>query len=62
MTASSRDTPLAARRRCERGCAACRSGDTLAVTKLDRPARSLPDARYGHAAGPPASRKRPFMR
>jgi len=25
---------------------ACRSGDTLVVTKLDRLARSLPDARY----------------
>jgi DNA invertase Pin-like site-specific DNA recombinase len=25
--------------------AACRSGDTLVVTKLDRLARSLPDAR-----------------
>ena len=25
--------------------AACREGDTLVVTKLDRPARSLPDAR-----------------
>lgn len=25
--------------------AACRRGDTLVVTKLDRPARSLPDAR-----------------
>jgi hypothetical protein len=26
-------------------CSACRSGDTLVVTKLDRLARSLPDAR-----------------
>jgi DNA invertase Pin-like site-specific DNA recombinase len=25
--------------------AACRAGDTLVVTKLDRPARSVPDAR-----------------
>lgn len=60
MTASSQDTPLATRRHCERGCAACRSGDTLAVTKLDWSAWSLPDARYSLAAGPPASHIRPF--
>lgn len=29
----------------ERALAACRAGDTLVVTKLDRLARSLPDAR-----------------
>lgn len=54
MTASSRDTPLAARRHCKRGCAACRSGDTLVVTKLDRLAWSLPDARDGLAASSPS--------
>lgn len=52
MTASSRDTPLVARRHYERGYAACRSGDTLAVTKLDRPAGLCPTpvtvSRPGH--------------
>jgi hypothetical protein len=44
--------------------AACRAGDTLVVTKLDRLARSLPDARdivdsallYGPPTGVPISR------
>lgn len=34
-----------ARPRLRKALAACRSGDTLVVTKLDRLARSLPDAR-----------------
>jgi DNA invertase Pin-like site-specific DNA recombinase len=33
------------RRSAAEALAACRAGDTLAVTKLDRLARSLPDAR-----------------
>ncbi|MGH3181412.1 MAG: recombinase family protein [Streptosporangiaceae bacterium] len=32
-------------RDCGKALAACRAGDTLVVTKLDRLARSLPDAR-----------------
>jgi DNA invertase Pin-like site-specific DNA recombinase len=33
--------------------AACREGDTLVVTKLDRLARSLPDARPSPTSSPP---------
>jgi DNA invertase Pin-like site-specific DNA recombinase len=38
LTGANRDRPALA-------LAACRAGDTLVVTKLDRLARSLPDAR-----------------
>ena len=40
MTGRNRDRPGL-----REALAACRSGDTLVVTKLDRLARSLPDAR-----------------
>jgi Site-specific recombinases, DNA invertase Pin homologs len=40
LTGTNRDRPGL-----REGLAACRAGDTLVVTKLDRPARSLPDAR-----------------
>lgn len=38
--------------RCE-ALAACRAGDTLVVTKLDRFAQSLPDAHDGPMTGSP---------
>src|SRR5258707_869666 len=40
LTGTTRDRPGL-----REAMAACREGDTLVVTKLDRPARSLPDAR-----------------
>src|SRR6185295_3822402 len=40
LTGTTRDRP-----RLREALAACREGDTLVVTKLDRLARSLPDAR-----------------
>ncbi len=40
LTGTNRDRPGL-----REALAACREGDTLVVTKLDRPARSLPDAR-----------------
>ena len=40
LTGTNRDRPGL-----REALAACRSGDTLVVTKLDRLARSLPDAR-----------------
>ncbi|GGI42816.1 hypothetical protein GCM10010988_40940 [Cnuibacter physcomitrellae] len=40
LTGTSRDRPAL-----REAMAACRSGDTLMVTKLDRLARSVPDAR-----------------
>jgi DNA invertase Pin-like site-specific DNA recombinase len=40
MTGTNRDRPGLGN-----AVAACRAGDTLMVTKLDRLARSLPDAR-----------------
>ncbi|MEJ7742111.1 MAG: recombinase family protein [Nocardioidaceae bacterium] len=40
LTGTNRDRP-----RLRQALAACREGDTLVITKLDRLARSLPDAR-----------------
>jgi DNA invertase Pin-like site-specific DNA recombinase len=40
------------------GLPACRTGDTLVVTKLDRLARSLPDARDRRRAHPPPGEAR----
>ncbi|WP_193601644.1 recombinase family protein, partial [Mycobacteroides abscessus] len=48
LTGTHRDRPAL-----EQALAACRSGDTLVVTKLDRLARSVPDAH--HIAGQLAS-------
>ena len=48
LTGTTRDRPGL-----REAMAACREGDTLVVTKLDRLARSLPDARAIAANSPP---------
>ncbi len=48
LTGTTRDRPGL-----REAMAACREGDTLVVTKLDRLARSLPDARRSPTNSPP---------
>jgi DNA invertase Pin-like site-specific DNA recombinase len=49
LTGTNRDRPGL-----REAMAACRAGDVLAVTKLDRLARSLPDAATSSPNSPPA--------